>query len=277
MTIRKHIILLLLSIIFIANSFAQKQKTKPINSGFVFIDSKYIEPPYVIEKIENTLLINNIIIKTIPKLEKIKKFKTIKTFPDYLPDTMNEYYAIMNYINPKNGHSFREELISYYIYKYGEENAGEYLKKFYNKMINVDSLYKDGRIWKLKLKGREKPMMYLWTYNHKKYISNLKNFKKYHSKKVKYLLNCIERYEKNLTNNKVIFFTKDRISYNLSVNQINSVINIINNKISVQDKSEQLKNINVNNVRNNKDFLQNKIVINNNFTERLKKMEKENK
>ena len=63
MKTQKYILLLVLSIFVFTTSFAQKQKTKPINSGFVFIDGKYIEPPYVIKRKENTVQINNQVIK----------------------------------------------------------------------------------------------------------------------------------------------------------------------------------------------------------------------
>ena len=59
---RNYTILYILIILFgLPNTInAQKQKTEPINSGFVFIDGKYIESPYIIERKGLELYINNI-------------------------------------------------------------------------------------------------------------------------------------------------------------------------------------------------------------------------
>jgi len=59
MKTKKYILILVLSIFVFTTSFAQKQKTKPINSGFVFIDGKYIEPPYVVKYKWAEVYINN--------------------------------------------------------------------------------------------------------------------------------------------------------------------------------------------------------------------------
>ena len=62
MKLIKNIILIILSIFVFTTSFAQKQKTKPINSGFVFIDGKYIETPYVVKRKGDKVYINNEIV-----------------------------------------------------------------------------------------------------------------------------------------------------------------------------------------------------------------------
>jgi hypothetical protein len=69
----KYILLLVLSFILVINSNAQKNKSKPINSGFVFIDGKYIEPPYKVKQKEpGKIYINGIYV-----LNRIRDLDTI--------------------------------------------------------------------------------------------------------------------------------------------------------------------------------------------------------
>jgi len=58
----------------IAQASAQSRKAGPINSGFVFIDGKYIEPPYTVKRKGMTVYLNDIQIMQEQKVLTKKDF-----------------------------------------------------------------------------------------------------------------------------------------------------------------------------------------------------------
>jgi hypothetical protein len=67
-------ILFLFSLFMIAQASAQSRKAGPINSGFVFIDGKYIEPPYTVKRKGMTVYLNDIQIMQEQKVLTKKDF-----------------------------------------------------------------------------------------------------------------------------------------------------------------------------------------------------------
>lgn len=89
------------------------EKTEPINSGFVFIDGRYIDAPYVVERKGTGLFINNHLIKfpvnsTYWNIENnIKKHENLTD--SNLPSTINEFSSsfdpdVVNYLSMKSSY-----------------------------------------------------------------------------------------------------------------------------------------------------------------------------
>ena len=138
MKLTKNIFLIILSIFIFTTSFAQKQKTEPINSGFVFIDGKYIEPPYIVKVKGTYIYINDILVDTssIHKYKNPPKRKIIKKLPDLPPDTLTVMEAA-NYINPKTGNRIYSDVFWYYYDKYDFRKATNLMLDYYLKVPSI--------------------------------------------------------------------------------------------------------------------------------------------
>jgi hypothetical protein len=101
------------------NAYAQ---SKTVNSGYVFIDGKYIEPPYKIKARKDYIIINGIKALKLKRPKPQKKLKIPKEFPGYPPDTLIGGEAF-KYRNPKTGNFMVADAYTYYYNKYGEKKA----------------------------------------------------------------------------------------------------------------------------------------------------------
>jgi hypothetical protein len=91
---------------------------KPITNGFVFVDGKYVEPPYIVTRQGNGLLINGHLIEEpcpwpIPEISKPRESTTDPKTPVSIGRDTSKYNKdLINYIGEK---------IAYLKHRYGEE------------------------------------------------------------------------------------------------------------------------------------------------------------
>lgn len=133
----KTIILLFVALLSITITFAQKKfKT---DSGFVFIDGKYIEPPYKLEVKGNAIYINNIKIKE-SKIYTKNDFKAFKHDPG-IPPNLNENSSIDDIFAKDSitGISYLSLKAYYLFYNYEDSLARVKIRDYIKSLPNVKS------------------------------------------------------------------------------------------------------------------------------------------
>jgi len=125
------IILLLFVFKFTFAQNEEKFKTgTPINSGFVFIDGKYVEPPYNVDIVNNTIFINNVqAYKTYKEVVK-PIILVIEEDPGLPPDSILTWEDYLKYKRLNSKHTFNSEKIIYYYTKYPPEKAKSKMREF---------------------------------------------------------------------------------------------------------------------------------------------------
>lgn len=138
------IILFFLSMVIFFNAIGQRETGKSINSGFVFIDGKYIKPPYLFKKVENAVYLNGRQFSTTYK-EPVPLIKTDNPgFPEITKETTWDEYS--NLINPKTGNTFIHDKLYYLNYTYSKPKIAQAkFEKYVRSLPNVKS-YLDGEI-----------------------------------------------------------------------------------------------------------------------------------
>jgi len=106
----KKTLFISLLLLFFSPIIAQKT----INSGYVFINGKYIEPPYKVSVKKDELLINNHCINKDPRFQKTKIPK-VKKDPGYPPETIKTWDEYNDY-KPKNSEHRFQSLKLIYLY-----------------------------------------------------------------------------------------------------------------------------------------------------------------
>jgi hypothetical protein len=142
MNYAKYILLLIFSFSLYNNSNAQNLKSKPINTGYVFIDGEYIEPPYVIKVKGNQIYINNIIFDTttIKQYKNPKKRIIVTEFPCYPPEGLLTLDEIIGYINPETGNLLYADVVTFYINTYGFKKAKELFLDYYCNLQGINCI-----------------------------------------------------------------------------------------------------------------------------------------
>ena len=124
--------------------------SEPIETGFVFIDGKYIEPPYVVEVKDKSILINKI--KATEIINSDEKFKfSISSLPE-IPNSLNKessFEDIFKAINPITKRLYINEI---FVYAYTNFNFNDALKvqlNYYKNLPNVKSIERkpDSNTW----------------------------------------------------------------------------------------------------------------------------------
>lgn len=193
----------------------KKQSCKKINSGYVFIDGNYVEPPYRVNLKRKTIYINEIpITKKIKKI-KIKNYPSVRKDPGIPPDikqmdSINVIYKAK--IQPYNISYMEAKLV--YLYKnYSEEDAVKLTKEYLESMPNIKSV-KGSKICEVEAYNGEKRNIILTTDSFK----DLKNGRKKHFKSEgkntkNVLLYMADRYEQRLLKGDVFFIFSDSTIY----------------------------------------------------------------
>jgi len=242
MKLIKNIILIILSIFVFTTSFAQKQKTKPINSGFVFIDGKYIEPPYKIMSKNGSLFINGILVSKKTDWKRIKKEKkelknsrSTLTKPPVPPNL-----AINSSLNDINKLKYLQSDITYtgaaynYFYKTCSfDDAIDSIANYYRSLPNIKEFYRtkeNSSVWYMEAyNGENRKFLLGSTISKNKYkrINKLNNMSVDSLKKqMTFAMNSnMEDIKYELINNKIIFFFPEK--------DIKSYINVL--KYSIND------------------------------------------
>ena len=235
MKTQKYILLLVLSIFAFTTSFAQKQKTKPINSGFVFIDGKYIEPPYRIMSKNGSLFINGILVsmktdwKKINKEKKeFKKNKNTLTKPPIPPNlTTNSSLNDINKLKYSQSDITYTGAVYDYFYKTCSfDDAIDSIANYYRSLPNIKEFYRtedNSSVWYMEsYNGENRKFLLGSTISKNKYqrikkrnntsIDSLK-------KQMTFAMNSsMEVYKYELTSNKILlFFPKKEIKSYINV------------------------------------------------------------
>ncbi len=148
----KKLSILFIFIMVVAHTFAQdNEKIKlgtPINSGFVFIDGKYIEPPYTIEqKQTGYIYINNELAQiTITPSDTIENPYKQDKLPE-MPEELNKnstYFELGKLMDQKTNKRYMTEVGYYYHTHYPEKKAIIKIKEFYKSLPNMKSVEGSG-------------------------------------------------------------------------------------------------------------------------------------
>jgi len=140
----KRLIIIALTIFAVNSVFAQRYKSKPINSGYVFINGQYISPPYHVEQKETGYIYINNVLANI-------RLRRIDTVPnpyrqDYLPEipkSINKnttYLQLISIIDSASNRSFLRSVAYYYHTHYKEKKANKKIKEFYESLPNMKTV-----------------------------------------------------------------------------------------------------------------------------------------
>jgi len=143
---KKILILLLFVWAGSPKGYGQKDQSKPINTGYVFIDGKFIEPPYEFKNKNNKFYLNNILIgQTTEKVPNLRKLYN-QIYRPYVPkniDTNGGYQYFLSLRDTVFNVGI-PSLAKYYYYKhYSYDAAIDSIIEYYRKFPNIESLEKD--------------------------------------------------------------------------------------------------------------------------------------
>ncbi len=132
--------LFLCNILVLQLSFAQNAKVEQINSGFVFINGEYIEPPYLIKSSEDQLFINEIVFYGDFQGVNLHN-KQVDISPEITKNSPSS--IISNSLVPNASISYAKSACNYYIYKYDSKSANDSIIEYYKRLPNVKSIIKN--------------------------------------------------------------------------------------------------------------------------------------
>jgi len=133
--------------------FAQKEEKirpgKPINTGFVFIDGKYIEPPYYVKRKGLAVYINGIQIT-----KEFKQEKNPFTYNHHLgiPPCLNKNSSLDDIIKckePFENLPYLAAMTQYYYKNYEYYTAIDSIAAYIRSFPNIKRLEKNGDLWVL--------------------------------------------------------------------------------------------------------------------------------
>jgi PKD repeat protein len=193
----------------------KKQSGKKINTGYVFIDGKYVEPPYIVKLKKRTIYINGIPITKKVEKNKIKDSPSVRKDPGIPPDikqmdSINVIYKAK--IQPYNISYMEAKLV--YLYKnYSEEDAVKLTKEYLESMPNIKSV-KGSKICEVEAYNGEKRNIILTTDSFKDLKNGRKKQLKSEGEDTKnVLLYMADRYEQRLLKGDVFFIFSDSTIY----------------------------------------------------------------
>lgn len=143
--------LIILLLFFVKLTFAQDNDNvklgKPINSGFVFIDGKYIEPPYHVKRKGYAVYINGI--------QVTKEFKQEKNPFNYnhylgIPPCLNKNSSLNDLIKCKEPYEkipYLTAMSQYYYKNYKYSIAIDSIVNYLKKFPNIKRIEKNGEFY----------------------------------------------------------------------------------------------------------------------------------
>jgi PKD repeat protein len=132
-------ILFLFSLFMIAQASAQSRKAGPINSGFVFIDGEYIEPPYTVKRKGMTVYLNHIQIMQEQKVLTKEDFLLPKKEPGIPPELKKEddIDKMYTYTYENTRHAYISAQRYYYLMNYTFDVAIQKSINYYKSLPNI--------------------------------------------------------------------------------------------------------------------------------------------
>lgn len=228
----KPVILFFATILFcLSNIYAQKKfKT---DSGFVFIDGRYIESPYLFEiRQDSVLYINNeeIFARNIRSYKHNKKIKKFPGFPDSTYKFIS-YKEMRDFKVPGENYTYIGAARDYYYTHFDKDSAYVLLADYIRKLPWVKSYDSDGKSWLLENYVGEKNyyIAFIPRYQYDNFI-NPPSKRKYYKGYKQRLISDVNLYISFLNNNRALFFFKDN-SYQTSeffnTNKLPRIIEIL--------------------------------------------------
>ncbi|MDD3860050.1 MAG: PKD domain-containing protein, partial [Bacteroidales bacterium] len=193
----------------------EKLSKRKINTGYVFIDGKYVEPPYKVKRRGMAICINDIPITKSPELKKKRDYLIVKKDPGIPPDiqkmdSINAIYIAK--IKPYDI-SYIEAKLAYLYRNFSEDEAVKLTKKYLESMPNIKSVI-GTKICEVEAFNGEKRKMILTTNSFDYFHNSERNELRLSKKNKKIILNeIIMRYEKRLRNGDVFFIFSDSTIY----------------------------------------------------------------
>lgn len=229
----------------------EKRNNKKINTGYVFIDGKYVEPPYKVKTKGMAIYINGIVVVDYEQKydnqnsNPYKNYKEKPIIPKNLTDSssINDFYTSRD---PISGKLLLYAISGYYYNNYNIKDANDSICTFLKSLPNVLNLErKDELQIVLTFKDLENTVIFLgdnrtkdriefWKTNNpekkikKKYITKTKNCK----------INIVE----DLKNGEVIFYcrncNKEKIL--LNTENLNQIFTIFDSQLYSNVKIDSL-------------------------------------
>jgi len=229
---KKILILLLFVGASSPKGYAQKDQSKPINTGYVFIDGEFIEPPYVIKKKKNELTINGYPIKIKDTNGDLKYPKNFPQYPPNLRET-DSISSLINYKFPDSKKALFGIAVPFFYTKYPVEKAEEEIIKFFANAPNI-SKYENGILY---AKNGDQRHIMLTSNIYRKRFSQ--------SEDRKMIDNKINRIKNELILGDLLVFESQNIKTYLTIKKtkITDLVNLINYIDSVSLPQNQIDSI----------------------------------
>ena len=223
-------------------------KKRKINSGYVFIDGKYVEPPYEVEQRGMAVIING---TKIIKMQMPKSSYNFKKCPRMPTETLNknsELSEIFKIKHPDYEGAYIYVIEKYYLEKYPYSIACDSIKRLYANLPNVKSIENQNNredIFTMSSYNGESRVYSLSPYGKRHSIAYGPESKEYYSKKrlISSAKGEAQSIREKLEQNKMVFFFVDK-----------DLVNRANSYTINQDKSRQVYEILQSDIEDNKKF-----------------------
>lgn len=248
----------LLVSMFILSAFTTfSQNEKPINSGAVFIDGKYVEPPYKVEQRGMAVIINGTKIIKMQMPKSPYRFKKCPRMPTETLNKNSELSEIFKIKHPDYDGAYIYVIEKYYLEKYPYNIACDSIKRLYSHLPNVKSVESQNNredTFTISSYNGESRVYSLSPYGKRHSIAYGPESKEYYSKKI--LISSAngeaQSIREKLEQNKMVFFFVDKDlvnranSYTISEEKSRQVYEILQSDIEDNQKIDSLDNIFIN-------------------------------
>jgi len=246
---KSQINIFFISLYFILSAFTTfSQNEKPINSGAVFIDGKYVEPPYIITLSDgNQVFINGISICTTQNSVKHEQIIQKPVIPNCL-SKFSSFEDITDCYLPGQNLTYVKAASLYFIENYDYEIANDSIIEYYKHLPNIESItQKNGPFYIVKFyNGRVCTMCFSVDRLRQLYPKNEQTGHLESIDKATQIEIQMSQIQALLKNNKLLFFFSDENANNFLISDINDV-EIINDLVKSKNphdiKVDSLTNI----------------------------------
>lgn len=187
-------------------------KKRKINSGYVFIDGKYVEPPYRVKRRGLSIYVNDYKIGEydVPKTEKRIVYKTHPGLPPNI-NKMDSIDAMMNARIEGTDIKYSTAIKSYLYTNYSYESSVDSLREYIASFPNIKSVSGEGLIDVEAYNGHKRKILISSSSFRKSYKAyNSKEKKLNHKRSLrKYLHQVIGDYKSQLNQGDVFFIFQD--------------------------------------------------------------------
>ncbi|MDY0161160.1 MAG: hypothetical protein RBR64_07455, partial [Bacteroidales bacterium] len=221
---KSQINILFISIYLLLSAFTTfGQNGKPINSGAVFIDGKYVEPPYIITLSDgNQVFINGISICITQNSENHEQICQKSEIPDCL-NKFSSLEEINDCYFPEHNISYVKAASLYFIENYDYEIANDSIIEYYKHLPNIESItQKNGPFYIVKFyNGRVCTMCFSVDRLRQLYPKNEQTGHLESIDKATQIEIQMSQIQALLKNNKLLFFFSDENANNFLISDIN--------------------------------------------------------